>query len=70
MSTGVSMTEIAELIKTFGYPVAISIYLLWRYDRMLSVAARQQQILDNQNEIKDVLSDIRDVIKGCPQRGA
>ena len=62
------MSEIVELVKTFGYPVAISIYLLWRYDRMLSVSARQQQILDNQETIKDALVDIRDILKDCPQR--
>lgn len=50
------MSELVELIKTFGYPVAVSIYLFWRLDKSEDIGHTQQKILETQERHEEKLN--------------
>lgn len=53
---GGAMSELVELIKTFGYPVAVSIYLFWRLDKSEDIVHTQQKILETQERHEEKLN--------------
>ena len=56
------MTEIVEIVQTVGFPIAVSIYLLWQSHNVQKNVA--EKIAENTAVIKEALDAIRQAPPG------
>jgi len=51
------MTEIVKIIQSVGFPVAVAIYLLWKYEKRL------KELSDIMQEMSKILAIIKEYVK-------
>lgn len=66
-----TIQSVKDLIQTVGFPVAIAIYLLWRYDRQIGktmgivrqILTLHEQALAKQGDNEKILVEAVDIMK-------
>lgn len=64
------MTELTSLLTNFGFPIALCIYLLARFEKILSELSKTNSELVNKNSnliteisvLKENISELRDLL--------